>query len=286
MATYVLRTAGLDLSDDELRAEAHAIRLHLMEYGEAFLSDAFRQLLELVENQQVLVVERIDNGSRKIEGCIAFTFLPLVCHEPAQLGKVLRRVVLLRFLVVRDGPDRGELARRLALEAQLQATIQARYEDDDGPHAVGTLGFILESNARALRWAKGLNHRARAIMRDSPLVDNDATLRALRDFADATHVRLDVAQGYVLVLANRRNLIEAAYLHCAAPEAASTEGFQVRYEIGGLYEPWVAATVAALVDDNIATYARLGLLGPPDATPWGPPAIEAMHLAVPDEHCG
>lgn len=283
---YNLRLAGLEdgytKSERELEDELKAIRTMVLGAGELFLPDAFQSLPDLAHDRRLLIVERIEHGIPVIHGCIAYEIQWVCCVDPVTGEKFLQRVIMLRLLVVRESPDRAELARRLALEAQLRGTVRARCQNEDAPHVLGALGVMMAQNGRALGWARNLGERVIVLSGEALALATDPALVYLRRFAEAKRASLELDQGYVFVVANRLNLIEAADLHLEGRDVYLTgnHGFAIRYDPTDPCSPWIDMAVANLAARDPATLTVMGLRGNRIATPWGPPARDTMRLGV------
>ena len=284
MAYFLLRGAGLEggfeKSDREIAAELSEITKLLMRSGEHFLPDAFRGLQHLQKDRRLLILERIANGVATVEGCIAFSLRPVICVDPLTGETVMRRVNMLRILAVMEGEHRAELARRLALEAQLRGTIRSMYDNEDEPHAVGTFGIIMEPNIRALKWAEWLRPDI-TILPGGECNDDGPVLVALRDQIEQFRLSHESPHACHFVFANRTTLIEAAMLNEAGRQYVQDDsGLTVDYDMTDLLTLTrkIQVAVSNLAKRNPSTMARFGLLGDRAASIWGPPETSMMRI--------
>ena len=285
MAEHTIRVAGLEdgyrKHDGDLHETLSDVRKFLMEFGGGwFLPDVFQNLREHADDDRLLIAERISAGRPVIDGCIAYTLQDVFSTDPATGEPDWYRVNMLRILAVREGPGRGELARRLASEAQLRGTIRSIYDNPDAPQAIGTVGVIMEGNKRALRWARRLRPGAQLITPQSSVVHRDPTLSALRDFAET--VRMTVGKGlpYRFVLANRISLVAAAAFHLAGrvPSEPGADGLSVAYDPTDPLEEEIYLAALNILRRIPGTLARLALDGDPTSTVWGPTKAENMRI--------
>lgn len=283
---YRLRLAGVDgglmASASEMDAEVREIRRLLMASGGGFPPDVVHKLDRYVYEGQILVAERLVHGTATIVGCVAYEALDLFC--PAGRGRdfIKQRVNVIRLVCVSPPARRASLAMRLCLEAQLRGTVRALF--DNGPQCIGTAGLILEANARAIAWAERLKHRVRVLGSKTKVVAKDPTLTALRDHVERSGEARVRRTPYRFIVANRTQLFEAARYHLRGIDTVAARsdpsGSRIDYDRDDPCSIAVLRVASAIDSRDVATLGRLGLIGEPDATVWGPPTTQAMSVPV------
>jgi hypothetical protein len=286
MAYYIIRAAGREggyvKTLGELDAELTDVKKLMMSSQGRFLPDVFRNLGEHAIPGRLLIAEKITAGEAVIEGCVAYTLLEISHPHPATGRKVKRRVNMVRILNVRESPDRAEIARRLCLEAQLRGTVRSLYDNPDEPQVIGTLGVIMAGNAPALKWASLLRPRVAILSPGSRFVRNDPVLAALRRYADRIRFELGGGEPYRFVVANRRSLIDAAWMRAGGhiPNEPGSDELRVSYDSTDRFGDQIDVNAANLRYRNRRTLVRFALNGDPSATPWGSPPTAAMGFEV------
>lgn len=292
MGDYVIRVLGTEdgflKSESERAAELTEVKKLMMATEGHFLPDVFQNLMHHADDCRLLVLECLEGGQARIDGCVAYTYLHVVHTDPITGRNVLRRIVMLRILTVRKSDHRAELAKRLCLEAQLRGTIRGLYDNEDEPQILGTIGVIMAKNEPALKWAEHLGDRVRIIAPDLIAAICDPVLGSVHRYAETVRVRLGKGESYRFVVANRTSLIEAARLNSIGrlhAEPGNSE-LRVSYDTTDFFDHQIEVAVKNLRRRNPATLARLGLDGDPDATVWGPPETAAMRLDGVDDNWG
>lgn len=289
MALTTLRAAdwqnGDPLSTDEVleEVERRVVRFLMNSRREGnYVPRAFRLLGELALASQLLIIEREEHGRTDLVACLAYTLAACNCADPLTGVAAARRIIIPRMLCVGDVPDREELAIRLLLEVMLRGTIRSRHDNPDEPLVLGTLGVVLESNRRFLKWAAKLGPRVTIIEPGDARVEAEPVLETLRSFADAKHAALNFDEGYRFAIANRTLLIEAARLNFLGSPSFGRAAAEVpvRYDLSDPYRREIETAVASIARGHRVTHERLGLTGDQNATIWGPPEVAEMRIGV------
>lgn len=264
-----------------IEAELRGIRRLLMASEGAFLPQVFHDLERYLFEGRLLVAERITPGGAVLEGVVAYELLTLV----ATGATASHRVNTIPLLAVRGQAARARLAVRLCLEAQLRGTVRAL--QDDGPHCIGTVGVILDTNRRALAWASRLGSRARLVAARARQAMDDPALAGLRDRLEGPRDSMLRRTPYRFIVANRMQLVEAARCHLVGvtpyPDREDVADLRIDYDRGDPCATRLLKAVSGIVTRDPSLLDRLGLVGKRDATFWGPPAAASM--SVPVERC-
>lgn len=274
---------GLVASRRGVEREVRNIRRMLMSSQRSVLTDAFVNLADYVHDGRLLVAERIEHGVATIEGCIAFQYvtLPHVSDGPAKPA-VRRSIIRVRMLGVRGEEDPHGLAARLWLEAHLIGTV--RLIRDRGPNCYGMLGAAVDDGGFMSAWAERIGPRVRLVSSESRAAAMDRTLLAVQDYLVPHRDARGRRQPYRLMVANRRQLLEAARLHrlCSQPfeERQGRADVRFDYEIHDDLADDVALVAGVLCDAEPKALRLFGLEGPHDATIWGPPPSPDMSIPV------
>jgi len=237
------------------------------------LQDAIRKLPEYGVQGRLLGIERTENGTTTLEGCVAFDQPLLRGPHPKTGQPIMRRVTVLRLLVVRESEDRPNLALRLSLEAGLRGTVRSMNDDEYRPHSMGTVGMIQSSNEAAMGWAEKLGPaRCQIIEPTLHNVRQDPTLALVHRYAEDIRRSVHSDRPYSIVVANRRILIEAATLHQKGrlPHTWEENDLPVHYDSSDPFQAAIDMVADNISWENAAIFDRMGLTGRTRATVWSP----------------
>jgi hypothetical protein len=281
---YQMRLAGVRdgvvASRYEIEVELRNVQRLLMATAGGFVFDVFKNLSGYLRDGRLLLVEKFVSGEFRLEGCVAFEHLDLDCLS-GRNGLVRRRVNVIRLLAARESKHRALLARHLSYQAQLRGTVRAM-QLGCAPACIGTLGIVPDTNARALKWAMMLDHRAKVLASRSKAVDSDPVLAAFRDKVDG-RPHSNRNSPYYLIVADRMQLLEAARLHLAGIDSLGLRldepNLRLDYEANDHCALQIFKAATDLINRDPETMRLFGLDGPHDATVWGPPATPNMGIA-------
>lgn len=279
---YLLHAAGWlnEGRDSPERYRRHLtdVQLLLRNAGAFFLGTPEFLVRRFADDGRLLVLERLDGT---IDGCIAYELVELPTLDEVTGDVVQRRLCFIRLLAVRQVPLRRHLAYGLALEAMLRGTVRSLNDNEDLPQAAGTVGVIMESNERGLRWAAGLGGEVE-LATPAFVRPFDPTIAALTELTERICAESGGGTPYRLVLAKRTALAEAADLHRKGGRGMriSDDGPFVIYDPADPYRRAIEVAVQNITDRNPTTLRKLGMIGRASATAWGAPYAPRMGITL------